>query len=74
VYTNATASTVPEVDELSYQWSDDGDTIFIKEKERVTDIDLGNVSLLVTRRYNWFQKQMMRFFFGWRVTDIGERR
>lgn len=33
-------------------------------------IDLGNFYVFVTRRFNWLQKKMVRWFFGWVVTDV----
>lgn len=31
--------------------------------------DLGSVRLMVTRRPNWFQRAMARWFFGWIWND-----
>lgn len=41
-------------------------------KEYKTKIIVGDVTVMLTKRFNWFQKRMLNVFFGFEVEDIKE--
>lgn len=50
----------------------DEDTILqLRTPKYVTSIKFAEEFIVnVSRKFNWFQKKMMKFFFGWDVKDI----
>lgn len=45
-----------------------GSCIFIGNE----DLSGGNVFIYTSKHFNWFQKKMLKLFFGFRVTDYSE--
>lgn len=44
--------------------------VFPEYKTKITIGSDYGIVFYVEKRFNWFQKKMMRWCFGWKVTDI----